>query len=200
MSPVTPLFNNTGNPESGRHWVKKKHFTSHSTTHRDSSLSTTAQSEGLPVTVGAIAAAGCRPRGFKPTTLAQQGIRRAVYLTNSGPASSALPHTCYMLVTDSGPYNSAVPFLTAPHQLNTHHKALLSPPIVSPTVAAAPPVLSGPLKPYVTENHLLVKALNLLESVYLVARTLLVWGLTGLKSKKIRHPHRSSFTRSNEIF
>lgn len=159
MSPVTPLFNNTGNPESGRHWVKKKHFTSHSTTHRDSSLSTTAQSEGLPVTVGAIAAAGCRPRGFKPTTLAQQGTRRTVYLTNSGPASSALPHTCYMLVTDSGPYNSAVPFLTAPHQLNTHHKALLSPPIVSPTVAAAPPVLSGPLKPYVTENHLLVKAL-----------------------------------------
>lgn len=42
------------------------HVTTHARTHTQASVSVAAESEGLPVTVGTITAAGCLPPGFKP--------------------------------------------------------------------------------------------------------------------------------------
>ena len=61
-----------------KHSLQEK-WNSHLNSYTQASVSVAAESEGLPVTVGAITSAGCLPLGFKPPP--QQGTRRAVYLT-----------------------------------------------------------------------------------------------------------------------
>lgn len=98
--------------------MKEKHFSSHITIH---TVSLAAGSEWRPVTVGAIAGAGCLPLGFNPLS---QGPRpRGVYLTYSQTASTSLPPLTHLRIKGNVPHTTAISdILINPRQSTIHHK------------------------------------------------------------------------------